>query len=68
MITVFGLDYVADELDKNGKVKDVIVLEGPEALREAADRCARTSVWKPAVIDNKPIEVWVMMPITFKTH
>ncbi len=53
---------------KNGKVKNVIVLEGPEALRDAADRCARTSVWKPAVIDNKPIEVWVMMPITFKTH
>jgi TonB family protein len=53
---------------KNGKVKDVIVLEGPEALRQAADECARTSVWKPAVVDNKPIEVWVMMPVTFKTR
>jgi TonB family protein len=53
---------------KNGKVKNVIVLEGPEALRGAADRCARTAVFKPAIIDNKPLEVWVMMPITFKTR
>lgn len=52
----------------DGKVKDVMVLEGPEALREAADRCARTSVWKPAVVENKPIAVWVMMPVTFKTR
>jgi protein TonB len=53
-------------VSKSGKVKDVIVLEGPEALREAAGRCARTAVFKPALIDNKPLEVWVMMPITFK--
>jgi TonB family protein len=53
---------------KSGKVKDVIVLEGPEALRQSAENCARTAVFKPAVVDNKPIEVWVMMPITFKTR
>lgn len=53
---------------KDGKAKNVIVLDGPEALREAADKCARTSVWKPAVVNNQPIAVWVVMAVTFKTH
>jgi len=51
---------------KDGKVKDAIFIDGPEALRDAADRCARTSVWRPALIDQKPVEVWVVMPVTFK--
>ena len=51
---------------RDGKVKDTIIIDGPEPLRAAADRCARTSVWRPALIDNKPVEVWVMMPITFR--
>lgn len=51
---------------KDGKVKDVIVVEGPEPLRAAADRSARTAVWRPALIDNQPVEVWVLMPVTFK--
>jgi protein TonB len=51
---------------KNGKAKDVIVVEGEQMLREAAIACARTSVWRPAQVDHKPIEVWVLMPLTFK--
>jgi periplasmic protein TonB len=51
---------------KDGRVRDVIVVEGSEALRDAADRCARTSVWRPALVDGRPVEVWVMMPITFR--
>jgi protein TonB len=51
---------------KDGKVKDVIVVDGPDALRQAADDCARTSTWRPALIDGEPVEVWVMMPVTFR--
>jgi len=51
---------------KDGKVKDVIHIDGPEALKEAADACARTAVFRPALIDQQPVEVWVMMPVTFK--
>jgi protein TonB len=51
---------------KDGKVKDVLYVDGPETLKEAAFACARTSVWKPALMDNKPVEVWVVMPVTFK--
>ncbi len=51
---------------KNGRVKDAIYIDGPEALKEAALKSARSSVWRPALVDHKPIEVWVNMPVTFR--
>jgi hypothetical protein len=51
---------------KDGRVKDVIYIDGPEALKAAADDCARTAVFKPALMDQRPVEVWVLMPVTFK--
>ncbi len=51
---------------KDGTVKDAIVVDGPEALRQAADDCARTAIFRPALIDQKPVEVWVVIPVTFK--
>jgi protein TonB len=51
---------------KDGKVKDVIYMDGPEGLKKAADDCARTAVFKPALMDHRPVEVWVLMPVTFK--
>ena len=51
---------------RDGRVKDVIYIDGPEALKAAADDCARTAVFKPALMDNRPVEVWVMMPVTFR--
>ncbi len=53
-------------VSKQGKVKDVIYIAGPEALKKAALDCARTAVFKPALIDHKPVEVWVLMPVTFR--
>lgn len=51
---------------RNGRVKDAIYIDGPEALKEAALKSARSSVWRPALVDHKPIEVWVNMPVTFR--
>ncbi|MFH1844272.1 MAG: energy transducer TonB [bacterium] len=51
---------------KDGRIKDVIHIDGPGALKEAADTCARTAVFRPALVDHQPVEVWVLMPITFK--
>jgi protein TonB len=51
---------------KDGKVKDVIYIDGPEGLKQAAEDCARTAVFKPALMDHRPVEVWVLMPVTFK--
>jgi TonB family protein len=51
---------------KDGKVKNAMYIDGPEALKDAADTCARTAVFRPALQDHKPVEVWVMVPVTFK--
>ena len=51
---------------KDGRIKDAIFVDGPEALKGAADTCARTAVFRPALQDNKPVEVWVMVPVTFR--
>lgn len=63
---VEGTVLVQVLVGKDGRVKDVIHIDGPESLRQAADDCARTAVFRPALIDQKPVEVWVLMPVTFK--
>ena len=52
----------------DGKIKDCLVIDGPQALQDAAVVCAKTAVFKPALVQNKPVEVWVMMPITFRLN
>jgi TonB family protein len=52
----------------NGKVKDARVVEGSPALREAALASARTAVFSPALQGIHPVEVWVVIPITFELH
>ncbi len=63
---VEGTVLVRVLVGRNGRVKDVIVIDGPEALRKPAIDCARTAVFRPAQVDHKPLEVWVNMPVTFK--
>jgi len=52
----------------NGHVKDATVVEGSSALREAALASARTAFFKPALQGTHPVEVWVVIPITFQLH
>jgi protein TonB len=52
----------------NGRVKDAYVVEGSPALREAALASARTALFKPAMQSSHPVEVWVVIPITFQLH
>jgi len=63
---VEGTVIVRALVDKKGKVADVLVVEGDPLLRDAAVACAKTAIFKPALMQNEPVEVWVMMPITFK--
>ena len=51
---------------KDGKVKDALVVDSIPLLDDAAIECARTAVFRPAISQGRPVEVWVMMPITFK--
>jgi protein TonB len=63
---VEGTVIVRALVGKDGKVIDCVVIEGHQLLREAAIACARTAVFRPALLQKQPVEVWVMMPITFK--
>jgi protein TonB len=65
---VEGTVLVRALVGKDGKVKDCIALDGPEMLKAAAITCAKTAVFKPALLQRKPVEVWVMIPVTFKLH
>ena len=51
---------------KDGRVKDWVVIEGPAVLVDAAVVSARSAVFRPALLRHRPVEVWVMLPITFR--
>lgn len=50
----------------NGKVKEAFVVEGPEALHNAALASARTAIFKPTEANGHAVEVWMAMPISFQ--
>ena len=52
-------------VDKRGRVKRVIVVEGAEVLEEAAVDAAFEFLFEPGMHQGKPREVWMEFPITF---
>jgi protein TonB len=63
---VEGTVLVRALVGKDGKIRDCFVVEGPELLREAALASARTAVFRPALLQHRPVEVWILMPVTFR--
>ena len=63
-----GTVHVRVLIGVSGKVKDARVVDGPSALRDAALVSARTAIFKPALQGVHPVEVWVVIPITFQLH
>jgi protein TonB len=53
---------------KDGKVKQAQAVDGPEPLRASGLASARTAIFKPALQGTSPVEVWVMVPITFQLN
>lgn len=51
---------------KDGKVKQAQAIDGPEPLRTAGVTSAKTALFKPALQGTSPVEVWVMIPVTFQ--
>ena len=51
---------------KDGRVKRCVIVDGNPLLNEAAIECAKTAVFRPALQDNRPVEVWVIIPVTFR--
>jgi len=72
---VEGTVWLKVLVSKEGKVKDVNVMSvssnlknsgTPGGLEEAAMEAARQWTFKPAMMKNKPVEVWVSIPFKFK--
>lgn len=61
-----GVVYVQFVVGANGRVRDVIVLRGPEIFREAAVNAVLQFVFKPAVQNDRNIPVRMSMPIRFR--
>jgi len=63
---VEGTVLVKALVGRDGKVKKAVVESGgPEMLRIPALDCARSAIFRPALQQNQPVEVWVRIPITF---
>ena len=50
---------------KDGRVKNVKVIKSVKGLDEAATDAIRKWVFKPALSNNKPVAVWVEVPMDF---
>lgn len=50
---------------KDGRVKSVKVIKGVTGLNEAAVDAIKKWVFKPALSNNKPVAVWVEVPMDF---
>jgi protein TonB len=65
---VEGTVMVRVLIGKDGKVKDAIVTDGVTMLNDAAIEAAKKAVFKPALQQHRPVEVWVQIPMRFTLH
>ena len=62
---VDGVVLVQALVGKDGKVKDVRVVKPIPMLDDAAITAVKQWVFKPALSNNKPVAVWVAVPVRF---
>ncbi|HEV2105305.1 MAG TPA: TonB family protein [Candidatus Eisenbacteria bacterium] len=62
---VDGTVVVQALVDRTGHVRDVKVVKSVPMLDAAAEAAVRQWVFKPALSSNKPVAVWVAVPIHF---
>jgi TonB family protein len=55
-------------IGKDGKIKDAFVTQGNTMLNDAAITAAKTAIFKPALSQHRPVEVWVQIPIRFSLN
>ena len=63
-----GKVWIKALVDKNGKVRDVIVAKpsGVDAgFEDAAIKAAYQYIYTPAIANGQPISIWVMYPVSF---
>ncbi len=65
---VDGQVMVQALVGKDGHVKDVRVVKSIPMLDAAAIAAVKGWVFKPALSNNKPVAVWVAVPVKFSLH
>ena len=63
---VEGTVMVQALVGKDGKVKDVRVVKSNPMFDQNAVEAVKQWVFKPALANNKPVAVWVGIPVSFK--
>ena len=63
-----GTVMVQALVGKDGKVKETRVVKSVPVLDDAATKAVRQWVFKPALSNNKPVAVWVGVPVRFSLH
>jgi protein TonB len=66
--SVDGTVMVQALVGKDGRVKDTRVVKSIPMLDAAAIAAVRQWVFKPALSNNKPVAVWVAVPVKFTLH
>lgn len=61
-VTVWAL------IGKDGKVKETKIQKSVPMLDASAEAAVKQFVFKPALSNNKPVPVWVAVPVVFKLH
>jgi protein TonB len=65
---VDGVVLVQALVGKDGKVKDTRIVKSIPMLDNSAADAVRQWVFKPALSNNKPVAVWVAVPVRFSLH
>ena len=65
---VEGTVTVQALVGKDGKVKDTKITKSIPMLDAAAEAAVKQWVFKPALSNNKPVAVWVAVPVRFQLH
>jgi protein TonB len=66
---VEGVVWVKALVDKEGKVRDVIIVKSSGAnagFEDAAIDAAKKTTWKPAISNGQPVAVWIAYKIEFR--
>jgi protein TonB len=53
---------------EDGFVKNQIIIQSVQMLDDAATNAAQTAVFKPALQKDRPVAVWMVIPIEFRLH
>ncbi len=65
-----GTVHLLVKIDENGNVVDTKILKplGESGCNEAAVAAIKSTKWKPAEANGKPVAVWDAVPVRFKLH